>query len=843
MSQYDEELDEPSNPDDEKDRDDYEQGPMDDGELQGMVEAVLTDCRTYVDTELSPERARATQYYKGELFGNEEDGRSQVVMTEVRDGIGAILPSMLEVFFGSERQVEYIPRSAKQVEMAAQATDYVQYLLTEASRGFMETHSVLKDGLLKKIGFFKWVWDESDEHKAYLFKNVTQTQLEAFHDDENVKVNRVTKTGTVPAGMAPPAEMGTPLPANAPPPAAAPAAPPVGMPSNTPQGAGPPAGPGASLGAPTQPPAPIGTLGAAPVPTGDDAAPGFESVFTVELTLNRKEGRGRIFAVPPEELVFSREARTLEDATCVAHITRKSRSELREMGVTEEELEEHSGDDISLKDNPEEIARRENDNAFGNTNAGAETDVEAGEENDKVLYSEAYVKVDYDGDGIAELRKVCTLGIAYHVISNEPCARRPFAMWCPDPEPHALVGGSWADRLMDIQKWKSMLMRSVNDSLSLSLFPRMGYIEGQVNPTDLLNNEVGAQIRMRAPNALQPIIQPFVGKEAMPIMAYIDEIVTHRTGRSDGATGLDADALQSTDKNAVQASLAASQMQIKLLCRIFAEQCLKPLYKLILQEVIERQPRKQIIRLRGKWVDVDPASWNADMDVTVNVGLGNGWKDTKIATLMQVAAEQKDILTQFGPSNPMVTIAQYRNTLCEIMALNGIKNDTNYFLEVDPHWQPPAPPAPPPSPEMIQAQAEVAISTMKTKRELAIKETELKLQSQQQAHDQMMAEKKLAMDYTVKIYAINAQFHTAYTAQQSDKDASQQQLWLDAQDQAHSQNLDAQAQRHKQTLEAIAQGHQQALDTQGQAADQDLAQQAQDTNDAASTAAPAQGGQ
>lgn len=810
------------------------EGPMSDGELQSVASAVITDCVQFCDGELSPLRALATRYYQGKPFGNEEDGRSQVVLTEVRDIIAAIIPQMVEIFFGTERPVEYVPRSKDQVAMAEQATDYANWVFCESNAGFLEGHSVIKDGLLKKVGAFKTLWDESTEVKTFWFENVTDSGLEALQEDPDYTIKRIRETGTVQRGTAGPARRGIPTPdaydptaSTTPDPAEQP---PLGMPSNSPAGAGAQGSPTASIGTAginRQPPAPLGSLGApkAPADGAESDAPtdtGTEPVHSVEGVLNRTTGRLRIFSLPPEEFIFSREARTIDDAVCVAHRTHKTRGELRAMGYSEADLDAHSGDDTTLRNNEEEIARR---NVIAIGDAGQTQDVESGEYNDKVLYVEAYIHVDYDGDGIAELRKICTLGNAYYVALNEPANRRPFAHWSPDPEPHTMVGQSIADRTMDVQKTKSMIMRSTLDSLSLALFPRMAIQEGQVNITDILNTDIGAPIRTRGapPASLQVITQPFVGKEALPVLQYYDDITKRRTGLDDGAMGLDSDALQSTDPDAVKAALTASQQQVQLFSRIFAESCMKPLFKLILKELVERQPRKTLMRLRGQWVEVDPRSWDADMDVTVNVGLGKGRTQEKISTLLQIAGEQKDILATYGPANPMVSVAMYRNTLAEIAALRNCKNDLAYFKVVAPDWQPPAPPPPPQSPEMVQAQAQIAIEKMKTVRDLAIKEQELRLKTQDQAAAQDLAIKKAAMDYTLRRYQIDAQFKAQYTAQQSEQDATETQHWMDAQDQLHQQSLDTAAQGHQQALAAQQQAHDQALAQNQQQFEQDNA--------------------
>src|ERR1035437_8493284 len=173
------------------------EGVMDETHFNAVVSGALTECVAFVDFELSPERARATEYYLGKPFGNEEDGRSQVVLTEVRDAVNGIVPALMRIFFGLENVVEFVPTRQDNVEQAAQATDFVRYVFTEDNSGFLQTLSVLKDGLIRKIGIFKWGWDESDETKSYKLQGVTEQEMELLAADDDLEIAKATKTPTL----------------------------------------------------------------------------------------------------------------------------------------------------------------------------------------------------------------------------------------------------------------------------------------------------------------------------------------------------------------------------------------------------------------------------------------------------------------------------------------------------------------------------------------------------------------------------------------------------------------------------------------------------------------------
>jgi hypothetical protein len=240
-----------------------------------------------------------------------------------------------------------------------------------------------------------------------------------------------------------------------------------------------------------------------------------------------------------------------------------------------------------------------------------------------------------------------------------------------------------------------------------------------------------------------------------------------------GTIGLDADALQSSTKEAVGAAVQASQESTELLARIFAEMTLKPLFMGLYRLFVQHQPKSRVVRLRGKWVDIDPAAWDADMDVTVNVALGSSAVQDKIQTLIDTSAKMEQIFAAYGPDNPLCTVAQYRNVLAKLTELRGYKDDA--VLASGPaRLEAAATRAPPPSPEQVIAQAQLQIEQMRTQKELEIKQAELQLKQQQfaldreiklrgQDNDREIKLRQIAVDAELKRFEIMSQFKTSMT--------------------------------------------------------------------------------
>jgi len=688
--------------------------PMDDDELEAIIGQDLTDAVSYIDSDLSPIRAKGTEYYRGDPFGNEEDGRSQVVAMEVRDTVSSMMPSLMRVFFSSENVVEYLPQGPEDVGFDKQATDYANFVFNNDNNGFMTTYAIFKDSLVRKCGIAKYWWEETESVRIEEYSGLDDQTLQILaQEDAEVKI-----VVSYPDPMQPGIQNIDPM---------------TGQPG------------------PMQQP----------------------MLHDVQIKRVIKDGRIKIMAVPPEELLLDRRARSFDEAGIIAHRKMATVEELVAMGYDEDEVRDNITS-TDLDSNEEYLARQPLSTTFGMNDS-------ANPMQQRVLYIEAYSRIDYDGDGIAELRKICCIGSGYKVVRNLPASYIPFVDFPCDPEPHTspLEAMSIFDITHDIQEIKSEILRNTLDSLAQSIHPRTAVVEGMVNMDDVLNNETGAVIRMRQPGMVQPFSNPFVGQAAFPMLDYIDQIKEDRTGMSKAAMGLDADALQSSTKAAVAATISASQGRIELTARLMAEG-MKKLFKGILFLLVTHQDKPRMIRLRNEFVQMDPRAWNTAMDVHINIGLGNGDTNERIQALMMILGKQQEALTQLGPQNPLVTPSQYSHTLRQIVQLSGFKDASQYFNDVPADYQPPAPAAPKPTPEEVLAQ----VQAKSIEADIQKKAAELELKHQQMIRDDDYRRDALAQELYLKKYELelkyNAQISTAeIEAQQNlNREAMQQQTTL-----------------------------------------------------------------
>lgn len=635
---------------------------MSDMEFEGIISSEIDDAIDYIDNNISQDRNLASQYYRGEPFGDEEEGRSTVVSMDVRDTVQSILPSLMKVFTSGEKVVEFMPHGSEDVATAEQATDYINHVFMQENNGFQILYSAFKDALVRKAGVIKFYWDEAVEVSTENYTDLTREAMMLLLEDEDVEASAVKEK-------------------------------PIGEPVMV------------------QPPV-VDEFGN----VIQEAVMDQPMAYDLELKRRTKKGKIKCEALPPEEFLIDRRAKSIHDATMVAHRKMATVSELVALGYDFDFVMERAGEDFQFDTNSEYYTR--------NPVATLKNYVAKDDANKRVLYIEAYVRADYDGDGIAELRKVCCMGDAHEVVRHEPWDHIPFAAFCPDPEPHTFFGQSLADITMDIQRIKSAILRNQLDSLAQAIHPRMAVVEGQANLEDVLNSEVGGIIRMRAPNMVQSFSQPFVGQQAFPMMAYMDEVKQSRTGINRAAAGLDADALQSTTKTAVAATVTAARQHLELIARIFAETGMSDLFKGLLKLTVLHQDQPKMVRLRNQFVQVDPRAWQAGFDVTVNVALGGVDDEQKMMLLESIAQRQENVISQFGLDNPLVTLSQYRNTVGKIIETAGIKDVDNYFLDPNgPQAQQimaqAAQKPKKPRPEEVLAQAEIAKTQAETQAKIA----------------------------------------------------------------------------------------------------------------------------
>ena len=400
-------------------------------------------------------------------------------------------------------------------------------------------------------------------------------------------------------------------------------------------------------------------------------------VHAMKISKRTPNGKMRLDSVPPEEFFINAQARNIDDAYIVAHRTEMTVGELVEMGYDFEDVYKldnlNGGSDI----HDAEVFERQGYSSSDYDDQDQDVSMRL------VAVTEAYMKIDVDGTGVPVLHRLICGGTNYKLLDFEPWDEVPFAVFEVDPEPHTFFGRSIADLVMDDQDAATSILRGVLDNVAMTNNPRIGIVDGAVNIDDVLNNEIGAIVRMRQAGAVQDLSVPFAAGQTLSALTYVDQTVENKTGVSRASMGLDPDAMQSTTRAAVQNTIQMQAGQIEVMVRNLADG-MKRLFGIMLRTAIKYTDEEQSMRVNGQFVQVDPRVWQTDMDIGINVGLGTGREEEKQQALMQAFQIQQQIYTAYGPFNGMVSLTNIRNTLSDLLASAGIRNSDRYFAPITP---------------------------------------------------------------------------------------------------------------------------------------------------------------
>jgi hypothetical protein len=664
---------------------------IDDNELGVIVDTEIRQSIAYMGGTLSEMRRKAEYYYLGEAKGDLAppaiEGRSAVVSTDVADTIEWTLPALMEIFTAGDDVVEFTGRNPNDEEAARQTTDVVNYVFYQQNPGWQVLETWIRDALTQKNGILKVWWDDSTEEVREEYSGLTDAQMTQLLQDpevEPIEHSAYPDPQQVQAMLAQyEAQMQQYQQAAA-------QAQMHGQPFNAPP--------------PQQPdPSTVAVL------------------HDVTLKRTKKVGKVCVENVPPEEFIISRRAKSIADAPFCGHHMPKTLSELRAAGYENvDEINSDSNGDL----NGERIEREAYDDDFAYAGDGGQISSDPSQR--VVWITEAYLQVDYDGDGIAEWRKVVRGGGV--TLANEECDGPPFVSITPIRRPHRFFGLSLADLAMDTQKIKTSIWRAILDNMYMQINGRTFAVDGQVNLDDLLTTRPGQVVRVKAPGMVGPLQQGLADSAgAYQALEYADAAKQDRTGITKYTQGSDADTLNKT-KGGLENITNRADMRIKLIARGMAETGMKDLFRMIQKLLAQYQDKAMTIKLRGSWVDVDPRAWRNQYDAVVNVGLGTGDKTLIVQHLMALGNVQAQGL-QIGIATP----ENIYNAATKMAQALGFKNSELFFT--DPSKQPPKPPQPNPDLLKIQAQAQSDQQELQMKAQLddhrSQNEAALEMQKQQ----------------------------------------------------------------------------------------------------------------
>lgn len=591
------------------------------------------------DSALSDDRALAIDYYLGENFGNEVEGRSQVISMDVQDTIESALPQLLKVFVSGDKVVEFSPKGPEDQEAAEQESDYINHVVMEKNEGYKVFYVWFKDALMSKNGYVKVFYEEVKEVDEEEYTGLTDGQLSMLVQGDNVEVLNHTAypDPSFPAELNQQAMMMQEM----------------GMP-----------------------------------------APQMPMLHDVKIKVTETKDKICIENVAPENMMISVDTSSpsLFDSRFVQHREIMSRdAAAAAFGISKSKM-----DGIFAETNEayqlEAIARDIYDEEYDRVVEGS-----------NILVRDTYLRVDN------ELMRYVVIGNT--IVLKEKADIIPFACITPMIMPHRHIGRSYSDLTMDIQLIKSTLLRGQLDNMYLANNGRYA-ISSRVNLDDMLTSRPGGIVRVEGEpgSAIMPLSHPPLPASSFGMVEYMDSMKEKRTGVTAYNQGLDSNSLNKTATGITQV-MNASQQRLELVARTFAETGVKDLFKLVHRLVRTQYTKPDIIRLRNKWVDVDPREWKNRNDLTISVGLGAGNKDQQLTHLMAIINMQKEALPA-GITSP----DKIYNALAKLTQNAGFKNPEEFWT--NPSENPQGQQQDKPSETEMAIQGQLAIEQQKAQAQL-----------------------------------------------------------------------------------------------------------------------------
>lgn len=612
---------------------------MDDETLLSHLQANESDASNFVWGSLADDREKAMKEYFRYPYGNEQDGLSQIVTSEVQDTIEWMLPDLLDIFTSSDKAVVFEPTTAKDVEGAAQATDAVNYVFHKQNNGFLVLYTAFKDALLVKNCAVMWRKETKRTKQVTPAQGASEEMLAMLLQE---------------AGEDAEIEQATPLP--------------VPM---------------------------------MPDPFTGEPVPAGPQLYNAKVIGYKQKTTIKVEAFPPEEMLIKRDwtSPLLDDCPYVARIMPVTLSDLNEMGfegLTVEDLADSTDKEFSA-----DAEFRKTRTGDGENGSFLDQEQHIGDDDSRTegLLRIEFVLVDYDGDGISERR--CIYRLKDKILSNEECDQVPIATASPILIAHRWDGMSLAETMSDLQELKTELSRQMVDSGRLANNPRTEVlVDSNGSPfaslEDLLDSRAGGIIRKTRENALTQSVTPWVGGQMFPMLEYVDAMGERRTGISRVQQGIDPNILK-TNRTLGEArqTMQSAKQRIKLVARIFGEVLLKPTFLGILKLLTDGEMEKLAFKLNDKFVEMDPNAWHDQYDMTVNVGLGTGDKDQQLVMLQAVANAQA-MAAQSPLAGMLIKPKHLYNVQAKMIEAAGFKNVNDFWMDPgDAEMPKPQPPADP----------------------------------------------------------------------------------------------------------------------------------------------------
>jgi len=575
---------------------------MTDSEILAIIQNEMANAD--ITTTSSSALEEPLRYYLGLPLGNEQEGRSSLVSTDVADAIEWIMPQIMKSFTQNNEVVVFDPVNEGDELQAQIESEYVYDVLMKQNDGFTLIHQFVKDALMQRNGMLKVYYEDDEKITTYNYSGLTEDQLAVALLDEDSEILELTEDES---------QSENPL----------------------------------------------------------EQEP---TTYSAKIKVTEKCGKICIDPVAPEEFRVNTQHNniSLANARFTCHIVNKTLSDLREEGYKDEDIEDLVSSDLLRS------AYRFN---YQNEPTQVPSVLSSDDANRLVEVTECYLKLDVNGDGIAELMKVTVAGVETPtvILSMEEIDSLPWISTTAILMSHKFQGLSIYDRLKSIQDNKTAIIRNIMDNMYLQNNQRNVVLEGQVNLDDLLVSRPGGLIRVKRTDAIMPLQTPAIGDAAFSMMQYLDEVKAGRTGVSADGTASPENVGNAVGSQGVERMMNAKEELVGLIIRVICETGIKPLCNKIRDLVTMHVDTIEDFKFRGQWVKVNPSEWEERTRSSVRVGTGTGDTRAKLAAIQQVQLLQEKIMSM--PNQTLTNPNKIYATIDDFCKFSGLDSANKYFVD------------------------------------------------------------------------------------------------------------------------------------------------------------------
>ena len=644
-----------------------------DDELISIIRKEEQAGANWQDARLMSLRQTAYDYYDRnvEAFG-QEPGQSSVVTSEVADTVECVMPGLMRVFASGEQIAEFTPMEEGDEQWAKEATQCVPHVMMRENDGYRVIYWFLKDLLLYRVATVIVDVEEVEKTRKEPIVGWTEEQM-AFREEQE------TENGATEVVW----EVEKDDPALAP------------LPDGMVQ---------------------VGEAWVA------------NPTFSGTITVTRKKKRVVIDNVAPEDLRMSpADCRDIDQASFLGYLKKTTASQLRVLGLTEEEIDGLSANRTS---SPEEDQRQEGQSQYQSRK----------DDQRELWLGVGYVRADVDGDGISEMLRVVYAhgggnGTTGAIIEKTPWedGEAPIVIGSAILMPHTIVGRSLFDQTQDLQDVSTAITRAMLDNTYQVIRPRP-LINNRVPILSVLDHTAGMPVQIDSTGNPAENIQylqvPSIIEPALAALGYLENKRDQRTGTSRIGNNMDSDALSDASdmtKGGTQLVMSAAQERQELMARTIAATAFMRWMRLIYRAIKRCADGPKKYWAQDEWQTCDPTQWPDDMHLIVSVGTGTGNKQMEQMNLMGIgAAQEKIVAAQGGANGPVVTMEHIANTGRKLAEASGFRATSQFFasdkdVKQATDWKKKQDAInPPKSPEQIKVEGQLMAQKAKQDGEIAL---------------------------------------------------------------------------------------------------------------------------